>query len=133
MTARDKVQVPTPIGFKDNIIIMEFIGNGKEAYPPLKDAVPLNPEDFFLKTIGQIKKLLEAGLVHGDLSEFNILNKEEEPVFIDMSQSTTIKAPNSRELFERDVKNIIKFFKKHTDVEGIEQELSSYFEKQANV
>ena len=46
------------------------------------------------------------------LSEFNILNFEEEPLFIDLSQTTTTGHPQAREFLERDVHNIVKFFKR---------------------
>ena len=59
-----------------------------------------------------MKLLYKIGLIHGDLSSFNILNYKERPVLIDFSQATMIKTPNSQELLERDVKNILHFFKK---------------------
>ena len=105
------VKVPKPITFKNNILILEFIGHNDVA-PKLKDAFPDNKEKFFEKVIGYVKKLYDAGLVHGDLSEFNILNHDEKPVFIDMSQCTSLETPNSDELFERDVRNVCRFFKK---------------------
>ncbi len=52
----------------------------------------------------------KARLVHGDLSEFNILNLNGNPIIIDLSHATPIE--NAKELFERDVKNICIFFNK---------------------
>ena len=57
-------------------------------------------------------KLHKAGLVHGDLSEFNILVLNNKPVLIDFSQCSTTNSPNSDELIVRDVKGIAKFFSK---------------------
>lgn len=111
LLAREKIKVPTPLAFKDNILIMEYIG-GDEPAPKLKDAEPKNPEEFFKKTIDNIILLIKAGLVHGDLSDFNILNDNEEPVFIDFSQATTIKAQSAKDLLERDLYNVIKHFKR---------------------
>ena len=54
----------------------------------------------------------KARLVHGDLSCFNILNYNENPVFIDFSQTTDIKSQNAKELLIRDIKNISVFFRK---------------------
>jgi len=51
-------------------------------------------------------------MVHADLSEFNILNFEEEPVFIDLSQSTTTEHPQAQEFLRRDVRNVVKYFNK---------------------
>ena len=105
------IRVPTPICCLHNIIVMEFVGNGGAA-PKLKDSIPENPQKFLNTTIKYMRKMHKVGLVHGDLSEFNILNHDENPVFIDMSQSTTKKASNYSELLERDIKNICRFFKK---------------------
>ena len=59
-----------------------------------------------------MKKMHKAGLIHADLSQFNILNYNENPVFIDFSQCTTSDDPRANELLERDIKNIANFFNK---------------------
>ncbi|MAG38921.1 serine/threonine protein kinase [Candidatus Woesearchaeota archaeon] len=109
MIARETIRVPTPITFKNNILLMEMIG---KPAPMLKDHKPTNPKKFYEKIIDNMKKLRKKGLIHGDLSEFNILNHEDEPIFIDFSQATLSKAPNAEELDIRDLKNINRFFKK---------------------
>lgn len=106
------VSVPTPITFKENILIMEFIGT-KEPAPKLKDQYPKNPKKFLDLIIENLKKLYKADIAHGDLSSFNILNFNEKPVFIDFSQATNISAPHGEDLFERDLINISNFFAKH--------------------
>lgn len=111
LIARTKINAPTPIVFKDNIIVMDFVGKDGEAAPMLKDAPPKNPEEFFEKVIDGIINLIELGLIHGDLSSFNILNFQEDPVFIDMSQGTVIKDQDSENLLRRDLKNVIRAFK----------------------
>jgi RIO kinase 1 len=105
------VRVPLPIVCKHNILLMEHIGK-KEAAPKLKDAHPDDAEKFFSKVIDYMKKMWKAGLVHGDLSEFNILNENEKPVFIDISQGTVTQSINAEELLQRDIKNMCRFFKK---------------------
>jgi len=105
------VSSPQMLGWRNHILVEEFIGNG-EPSPPLKDLYPKNPDKFFKDTLQEIKKLYKSGLIHGDLSSFNILNYNEKPVLIDFSQSTLVKSPNSEELLERDVKNVVKFFNK---------------------
>jgi len=112
LKAREVIRVPKPIAVKDNILLMEFIGRDNEIAPMLKNEKPKNPKDFFKRTIKSIKALYDVGLVHADLSEFNILNFEEEPVFIDLSQATTTQHPQAREFMERDIHNIVKFFKR---------------------
>jgi RIO kinase 1 len=111
LKAREVIRVPKPIAVKDNIVVMEFIGREDPA-PKLKDSEPENVKKFFDKTINNITELYKAGLVHADLSDFNILNFEEEPVFIDFSQGTTVEHPHAFEFLERDVKNIVTYFRK---------------------
>ncbi|MBW2966301.1 serine protein kinase RIO [Candidatus Woesearchaeota archaeon] len=112
MKAREAgVNVPRPIAFLNNILCLEFIGN-KEAAPKLKDKIPKNKKKFFEKIVGAVQKLYKANLVHADLSQFNILNFKEEPVFIDFSQCTLIRNPRADEFLKRDVRNICNFFKK---------------------
>ncbi len=106
-----KIKAPKPFAFKDNIIVEEFIGK-EEAAPPLKDAYPQDPQKFFNAVILAVKKLYKQGLIHGDLSSFNILNHNEKPYIIDYSQATLTRTPNSEELLERDIKNLLHFFKK---------------------
>jgi RIO kinase 1 len=108
---RGKVKVPKVIAVKNNVLVEEFIGDSEPA-PPLKDAYPDNPKKFFNEIVTEMKKMYKAKLIHGDLSSFNILNFNEKPVLIDFSQGTLVRTPNSLELLERDVQNIIKFFKK---------------------
>lgn len=115
------VSVPKAISVYNNIIIEEFIGD-EDAALPLKDALPEDPQSFFDETIENMKILYQAGFIHGDLSSFNILNYHEHPVFIDFSQGTTTKTPNSEELLGRDVRNIVIFFRKlgvKTDEENV--------------
>lgn len=105
------VRVPLPIQCKNNILLMELIGDS-EAAPKLKDMYPDDPEKFTNKIIDYMKKLHKTGLVHGDLSEFNILNWNDKPVFIDISQGTILRSANAEELLDRDIKNMCRFFRK---------------------
>ncbi len=105
------VKVPIPITFKNNVLVEEFIGEDDPA-PMLKDSIPKNKKKFFDKIVENMKNLYKAGLVHTDLSAFNILNFKENPVFIDMSQTTTLESPRAEEFLSRDVKNVCSFFNK---------------------
>ena len=106
------VSVPTPLTFNNNVLVLEFIGDGGFIAPKLKDNHPKNPKDFYNKVIMNMKKLHKAGLVHADLSAFNILNYNEKPVFIDFSQCTTLESSRAKEYLERDIRNICTFFRK---------------------
>jgi RIO kinase 1 len=113
MKAREaNVNVPTPIIVKNNVLVLEFIGNGDKIAPRLSVEKPKDPKDFFNKILENIKKLYKIGLVHADLSAFNILNNNETPVFIDFSQTTTTNTSRSEEFLKRDIKNICTFFRK---------------------
>jgi len=107
-----EVRVPTPYTTLYNILIMEYIGDDDGPAAKLKDKKPEQPEKFFEETIEQMRRLHKAGLVHADLSGFNILNHNEKPVFIDMSQTTTFENPNAEEYFKRDIRNICNLFRK---------------------
>lgn len=105
------VSVPTPFTCLYNIIAMELIGVGDPA-KRLKDSPPLDPVKFYDDLIFEIKKLYAAGLIHADLSPFNILNCKEHPVLIDFSQATTIDNPMSLEYLKRDIHNITTYFRR---------------------
>jgi RIO kinase 1 len=119
---RANVRVPKTLGWKNHIIVEEYIGDDEIA-PPLKDKYPQNPQRFFDDIIEQMRLMHKAGLIHGDLSSFNILNYNEQAVIIDFSQGTLVKTPNSEELLERDLKNILQFFKKFGIKEDFEETL----------
>ena len=106
------VSVPTPITFSNNVLVLEFIGDDGIVAPKLKDSIPRNQKEFFEKIVGNLKKLYRAGLVHADLSAFNILNLNEKPVFIDFSQCTTLDTSRANEYLDRDIRNICNFFRK---------------------
>jgi len=124
LKAREVIRVPTPIAVRDNVLVMEFIG-GKDPAPQLKDLVPKNPERFFNKIVEYMRALYKIKLVHADLSSFNILNLDDEPVFIDFSQSTTTEHPQAEEFLARDVKNVVQYFKKN----GLKIDETEIFEK----
>jgi len=109
-----KVSVPKPLAIKDNVIVMEFIGNRHPQIPVsarmLKD--DWGDEKMPDLVIKEMKKLYKTGLVHGDLSEFNILNRNNKPVIIDLSHAIPVLAQSSRELLERDIANVCRFFNK---------------------
>ncbi len=106
------VRVPLPFAFQNNVLVMEYIGEDAGVALKIKDDLPTNPEDFLDGIIEAMKKLASHGLVHGDLSPFNILNLREKPVLIDFAQATQTGAINAEQLLERDLKNVLDFFAK---------------------
>ena len=108
------LSVPEPIYVKNNILIMEYIGFGSIPAPKLKDIkFPKEPIELLNEILGFIKNLYQnANLVHGDLSEFNILYHNQKPIVIDISQAVTIYHPKAEVYLVRDIKNIFNYFDK---------------------
>ncbi len=107
------LSVPKPIAFFNNVLIMELIGKDNVPAPQLSNTEIKNPKKMFEMVLKQMKILYhDAGLVHADLSEYNILVKDERPILIDMGQSVLLKHPMAQRFLERDVRNIVNFFNK---------------------
>jgi len=105
------VDCPEPLFYAENILIMSFIGKKGLIAPRLIDVKPVKPERIYEKILSNLEKLVESGLVHGDLSAYNIL-LHKTPYFIDFSHGTTVKNPLAVELLKRDIKNINSYFSK---------------------
>ena len=108
------VRVPKPYDYQDGVLLMEMVDDGYgDAAPRLND-VDLLPEDareFHAFMIREIVKMLCAGLVHGDLSEFNVLLDPHGPVIIDLPQAVDAAANNHAfSMLERDVRNMAEYF-----------------------
>lgn len=122
------VNVPEPSTSLNNVLIMEYIGDeeGNPA-PTVKNLPPQDPDDFYEKLVREMDMFLnKANLVHGDLSSYNIINYDEKPVIIDVSQSVVRDHVIAGELLERDIKNISFEFSKmgvDTSIEDLTQRL----------
>ncbi len=108
------LSVPNPIIVKNNILIMDYIGFESIPAPILKDIKsPKEPVKLMKEILVFIKQLYQkAKLVHGDLSEFNILYHNQKPIIIDVSQAISIHHPKAEVYLVRDIKNIFKYFEK---------------------
>jgi RIO kinase 1 len=115
--ARDAgIPVPEPLVWDRNILIMSFLGDAGTPYPQLRNAHLDDPEEIYTTIIRHIDLLFnKAELVHGDLSEFNILYGDQ-PYLIDMGQSVTRDHPRAYQFLMRDIRNINRFFKNRCDV-----------------
>lgn len=108
---RAGLSVPRPISVNGNILVMEYIGEGATPAPVLKTVKHLeDPGRLFGEVFQFIKGLYKARLVHGDLSEFNILLNNQKPIIIDISQGVSIDHPKADEYLIRDLKNVINYF-----------------------
>ena len=108
------LRVPKPLFIRNNILIMEYIGFESIPAPVLKDIKnPKEPVNLFNEILHFIKLLYQkAKLVHGDLSEFNVLYHNQSPVVIDVSQAVSIQHPKAEVYLVRDIKNIFRYFDK---------------------
>jgi len=130
------IRVPEPLCLEKNVLVMEFIGYDGKRAPLLKEAYEMGElsiddlEKIYWQVIEAIRKMVkDAELVHGDLSEYNIMIFEESPVIIDVSQAVSIDHPNSREFLKQDIYNITRFFSKAgVDVEEPSTILSELIE-----
>ncbi len=120
------VRVPKPIYVHENIIVMEFLGNGGVPSPILKE-VPKEwlTLDLYSDLMGSVSALYRAcGLVHADLSEYNIMLHGWKPYIIDFGQAVPKEHPMAEEFLRRDIGNVVKFFRKSgLDVPGVEDVL----------
>jgi len=108
------VRVPKPYDFLDGVLLMEMVGGADgDAAPRLND-VALTPEqarEYHAFMIRQVVLMLCAGLVHGDLSEFNVLLGVDGPVVIDLPQAVDAAGNNhALRMLERDVANMNAYF-----------------------
>lgn len=106
------VRVPEPITFHKNLLVMEYIGDERAPAPPMKEMVPEDPAPVYHRLVRYMELAYQkAELVHGDLSEYNVLMWQGEPVIIDCGQAVLTDHPNARDFLRRDVENINRYFK----------------------
>ena len=109
--ARAKIRVPTPIALESNVLIMEFLGKDGVSAPTLKEQLPDDPEKTYKLLLTYMKRLYKkAELVHGDLSEYNLITWKGKLVMFDMSQSVPTSHPLAQFLLNRDITNVNRFF-----------------------
>ncbi len=112
--ARAGVRVPQPFGCFDGVLLMELITDEEGGAAPRLNDVSMSAdqarEDHAL-VMQYVMRMLCAGLVHGDLSEFNVLVDEEGPVIIDLPQAVDASSNNNaRAMLARDVKNMTEYY-----------------------
>jgi len=109
------VTVPPPVERIENGYRMAFIGDGDQAAPRLADnnLDLMTARRVWRELQRDIQRMLDAELVHGDLSAFNILWWRERPVIIDFSQAVeAVTHPAARELLRRDVDRTARYFRR---------------------
>jgi RIO kinase 1 len=108
-----KVNVPEPLAIEKNVLIMEFIGKNGERAPLMKETTLNDPERTFKLLLTYLRRLYrKAGLVHADMSEYNIMMWKGRPVIFDVAQSVLIKHPMADRFLQRDLENLHRYFKR---------------------
>ncbi|MCD9471915.1 PA4780 family RIO1-like protein kinase [Photobacterium phosphoreum] len=108
------VRAPIPYGCFDGVLLMELITDADGAVAPRLNDITLTKEQALRDhalMIKYIKRMLCIGLIHGDLSEFNVLVDGQGPVIIDLPQAVDASANNNAKwMFERDVNNMAQYY-----------------------
>lgn len=128
------IPCPEPVFLRQHVLVMGFLGDKKGwAAPKLRDA-ELVGEDIdeqwrvlYLQLIGLMRRMYQTcKLVHGDLSEYNVLYHEQKLVIIDVSQSVEHDHPRSLEFLRMDIKNVSDFFRRKNVEVLAEQTIFSF-------
>lgn len=108
------VRVPEPFGCLDGVLLMELMSDGEGGVAPRLGDVVMNEEEALedhTLVMREVVRMLCAGIIHGDLSEFNVLVDQYGPVIIDLPQAVNAAANNNaKAMLERDVENMTKYF-----------------------
>jgi len=108
------VRVPKPFNFHDGVLLMELVVDAHGAAAPRLNDVDFTAEEaraHHATLIGEVVRMLCAGVIHGDLSEFNILLAADGPVIIDLPQAVDAAGNNhAQRMLLRDVGNLRDFF-----------------------
>lgn len=108
------VRVPEPHGFVDGVLLMEMVCDHEGGAAPRLDEIEFSADEaraFHDQILAEVVRMLCAGLIHGDLSEFNVLADEGGPVIIDLPQAVNAAGNNSAQMMlERDVDRMREFF-----------------------
>jgi RIO kinase 1 len=109
--SRAKVRVPNPVAVKNNVLVMEFIGKNGVNAPSLKEQAPSDPEKVYEVLLTYVERLYrKADLVHGDLSEYNIMMWKGKPVIFDVAQAVPTSHSMAELFLRRDLANVNRFF-----------------------
>jgi len=123
LTAAD-VACPQPYGHLRNVLVMEFVGTDGVASPRLQEATIDDPDRLHRDLERLVRRMtVDAHLVHGDLSPYNVLYRDGHPVLIDVAQAIPVDHPQARELLRRDSDHFTRFLARL----GVEIDADQFF------
>lgn len=115
------VRVPKPLAWEGNAVLMEII-DAKELFKVRLS----NVEVVFEILINEVRKMYKSGIVHADLSQYNVLVSEEGVWIIDFPQSVNSNSDNADKLLQRDLNNIIQYFRKNYGIQRSAEEIFEF-------
>jgi RIO kinase 1 len=108
------VRVPRPYICHEGVLLMELVTDADGHPAPRLNDIDLSPEqalEFHARLLGEVVRMLCAGIIHGDLSEYNILVGSDGPVIIDLPQAVDAAGnTGAGPMLERDVANLASYF-----------------------
>lgn len=105
------VRVPRPYRCLENVLVMRYLGSTRGPAPELKRVAVEDPEALFDLVLQDLRGIQRAQLVHGDLSEYNILLWQRLPYVIDVGQAVAWEHPRADTWFRRDMENMARYFR----------------------
>ena len=106
------VSIPRPFAVSRHVLAMEFVSG-----PALNRITLSDPENGLNMILGEVGKARRLGVIHADLSEFNVMVDESGPKIIDWPQAVEVTHPHAQELLERDLVNVLRFFERKYRIE----------------
>ena len=107
-----KVSIPRPVACSRHALVMEFVEG-----PALNRITLSDPENGLNMILGEVGAARRLGIIHADLSEFNIMVDDSGPKIIDWPQAVDATHPHAEELLERDLVNVLRFFERKYRIE----------------
>ncbi|HUS76331.1 MAG TPA: RIO1 family regulatory kinase/ATPase [Methanothrix sp.] len=106
------VSIPRPVAVSRHALAMEFVSG-----PALNRITLSDPENGLNMILVEVGKARRLGIIHADLSEFNVMVDESGPKIIDWPQAVEVTHPHAQELLERDLVNVLRFFERKYRIE----------------
>jgi RIO kinase 1 len=131
---RGGARVPEPGRRIENMFSMEFVGTGGEPAPRLSDVAPDDPEALCRAMLEQVRALADAGVVHTDLSPFNVLYHHREPWVIDLGQAVRVdrlgmppwvRLEKARDALGRALRTFDRYFRRYGVRVAVDEELAA--------